>query len=85
MGEAARPAVPSLAAALTDGNAHVRAYAARALGRLGPDARETIRALEIATRDEDDRVRREAARALESVRGVGVGSSSSAPPERDGE
>ena len=65
-------AVPALIVALKDESDHVRAFAARALGKLGPAAAAAVDALTIVTRDGDEHVRHEAAVALKRIRGLGV-------------
>ena len=59
--------VPSLVEALRDENPDVRAQAAWALARMGPEAREAVPSLAAALADEDDRVRQSAARALGQI------------------
>ncbi len=58
------PAVPALAGALRDADAQVRVGAARALGQIGPGARDAVTALVQALRDGEARVRFDAAVAL---------------------
>ena len=48
---------------------NVRDRATVTLGKIGPEAKEAMPALEAALEDEDELVRKEAARALESIRG----------------
>jgi HEAT repeat protein len=60
--------VPRLVAALTDVDPLVRAAAATVLGRLGPEARSAMVALEHAAADSDREVRAVAAQSLRSVR-----------------
>jgi HEAT repeat protein len=55
----------------------------RTLGRIGPDARAAIPALEKALSDEDDEVRREAAKALGRIRGAAA-PSATAPAAAEG-
>ncbi|GGC54766.1 hypothetical protein GCM10011410_03950 [Hoyosella rhizosphaerae] len=57
-------AVPTLLAALTKGEPHLRRHAAEVLCRLGPDADSTTDALSEALNDSDDEVRLSAAMAL---------------------
>jgi HEAT repeat protein len=53
--------------ALKDKDKTVRAQAARALGHLGPVAREAVPALTAMSRDSDVIVSREAQAALQSI------------------
>jgi HEAT repeat protein len=46
----------------------VRVAAARALGQLGPEAKEAVSALEEARKDSDKGVMRAAGEALKSIR-----------------
>ena len=59
--------VAALSAALADGNPHLRAWAAKALGMLGPDAAASVGALKTAAADPEAFVRREAVKALGPV------------------
>ena len=58
----------ALVAALGSPTAAVRRAAARALGRLGPQARAATKALLTALSDPEAQVRQEAARALARIR-----------------
>jgi HEAT repeat protein len=60
-------AVPALTAALQDGEGLVRREAARALGRIGPEARSAVPALDVALKDREPLVAREAAEALKRI------------------
>jgi len=75
-GEAASDAVPALIAALREGEARVRASAAEALGKIGPQE-VVVQPLIDALKDEDGAVRREAAEALRAITGRNKGSSAS--------
>ncbi len=59
-----RPALPDLAAALTDATPAVRRNAAAALSRLGPEALPALPALALALKDEVAEVRQQAEVAL---------------------
>jgi hypothetical protein len=59
--------VPTLQRALSDRDAGVRARAAQALARIGPEAKDAVPALTSALTDTDANVRRQAARALGQV------------------
>jgi HEAT repeat protein len=48
-----KPAVPALLDALKTGNRRARGWAAHALGRIGPDAREAVPALTDMSKDHD--------------------------------
>ena len=68
LGEAgpdAKEAIPALALLLTKERAELREVIVRALGAIGPEARD---ALEKATADEDAKVSREARKQLERLR-----------------
>ena len=70
LGDAAKPHVPALAAALAeDRPADVRVAAAEALGAIGQDARGAFVALERASADADDRVAGAARKALTAIGG----------------
>jgi HEAT repeat protein len=62
-------AVPTLVQALEDREPSVRSAAIRALGRIGPEARDALPALVRATEDENDSVREAAAKTLGRIRG----------------
>ena len=64
-----RPAIPSLIEALADPTPSVRRRAARALGRLGPAAKQAEPALIKAVSDPQTEVRDAAADALRHIRG----------------
>ena len=65
-------AVPGLLEVLKDQNEWLRADAAAALGRIGPEAKAAVRPLADALRDEKARVRIAAAQALGAI-GAGPG------------
>ena len=67
-GTTAASAVPSLAAALLDPDAGVRAASAEALGRVGPDAALALPELEMVSRDPEPRVRLKAVEAVLNIR-----------------
>ena len=69
--ETRRNAVPTLAAALRGARAEAnhRASLARALGEIGPAAKEAESLLVAALEDKDEGVRKAAAEALKSIRG----------------
>ena len=70
LGEAAKPHVPALAAALGDDRpAAVRVAAADALGELGQHARGAFTALERASADDDAEVAGAARKALTAIGG----------------
>lgn len=69
MGPANRDAVPELIRGLQANNFLVQAAAARALGRIGPDAKSAIPALEEAARDADPGVLREIIEARKRIEG----------------
>lgn len=60
-------AVPTLISTLNDPNPRVRAEAARALARIGPEATEAVQPLIARLDDPDEEVRQAAARALGQV------------------
>jgi HEAT repeat protein len=60
-------AVPTLISTLNDPNPRVRAEAARALARIGPQATEAVQPLIARLDDPDEEVRQAAARALGQV------------------
>ncbi len=62
--------VAPLLKALKHADASVRAGAARALGRVGPDAGDTLSALTAAERDEDEGVRAAAAAAAARLKAI---------------
>jgi HEAT repeat protein len=68
MGERAAWAVPTLASLLSDRRPTVRALAAKALGGIGPSAREAERALRQCLRDPEASVRRAAQNALRQIK-----------------
>jgi len=63
-GGAAAPAVAQLRKSLARGQVAIRSHAARALGNLGPVAKEAVGDLVKALQDREPNVRREAAQAL---------------------
>ncbi len=67
LGRIGENAVPTLISTLNDPNPRVRAEAARALARIGPEAKEAVPALVARLDDPDDDVRQAAARALGQV------------------
>ena len=67
-GTTAAGAVPSLAAALSDTDAGVRAASAEALGRVGPDAGLAMPELERVSRDPEPGVRLKAVEAVLNIR-----------------
>lgn len=67
-GTTAAGAVPSLAGALSDTDAGVRAASAEALGRVGPDAGLAMPELERASRDPDPGVRLKSVEAVLNIR-----------------
>jgi HEAT repeat protein len=67
-GAEASVVVPALAEALNDENAFVRRDAARALGKVGPEARPAVAALLAAARKDRERsVRKAVAEALKKI------------------
>lgn len=60
-------AVPYLIECLADRDEQVRARAARALARIGPEARQAVSALVVALQDPSQEVRRQAAEALGQI------------------
>jgi HEAT repeat protein len=64
LGRCGKPAVPALVGLLGNKDEYVRWYAAYALGRIGPEAREAVPALARALGDNNKDVRRCAAEAL---------------------
>jgi HEAT repeat protein len=62
------PCLPALLTALKDSDASVRAWAAQAIGEIGPDAAEAVPALVTLLRNEDEGSRNSAAIGL---RGIG--------------
>jgi HEAT repeat protein len=67
LGRIGGQAVPTLVNTLNDPNPRVRAEAARALARIGPEATEAVPALIARLDDPDEEVRQAAARALGQV------------------
>lgn len=67
LGPAAKPAVPTLQAALTDPEPMVREAAALALGRIGPGAKAAVPALTKAAADEEAWVKKTAGEALKII------------------
>ncbi|MES1213802.1 MAG: HEAT repeat domain-containing protein [Singulisphaera sp.] len=67
LGRIGNNAVPTLITTLNDANPRVRAEAARALARIGPEAKEAVPALIARLEDPDEEVRQAAARALGQV------------------
>lgn len=67
LGRIGDAAVPELVIALEDPDRDVRAQAARALARMGPQAEDAIPALIEALDDDDKEVRQGAARALGQI------------------
>jgi len=63
-------AVEPLIGALHDPSDHVRIHAARALGKLGGNARDAVAALTAMARDPSEGVQHEAERALRRIRGL---------------
>jgi HEAT repeat protein len=64
----AREAVPALSASFVqDPDRQVRVNAARALGLMGPVARDAVSVLRAGLRDPDERVRDAAAEALQAI------------------
>jgi len=69
LGRVGRRAVPGLVAALTHEDAETRAFAAEALGRIGPEAQPAASALAAMAKDDpDESVRSAAEAALRSLR-----------------
>jgi HEAT repeat protein len=60
-------AVPTLTALLSDGRPSIRALAAKALGGIGPPARDAERALKQCLRDPEASVRKAAQNALRQI------------------
>ena len=60
-------AVPELVQALDDEDRDVRRYAARALGDIGPEAREAVPKLTNLLHDEDRLVRNASRKALARI------------------
>jgi hypothetical protein len=71
MGPANRDAVPELIQGLQANSSLVQAAAARSLGRIGPDAKAAIPALEEAERDADVVALREIIEARKRIEGGG--------------
>ncbi|HVU87244.1 MAG TPA: HEAT repeat domain-containing protein [Pirellulales bacterium] len=67
LGRIGTQAVPTLVKTLDDPNPRVRAEAARALARIGPEATEAVPALMARLDDPDEDVRQASARALGQV------------------
>ncbi len=67
LGRIGENAVPTLITTLNDANPRVRAEAARALARIGPEAKEAVPALIARLDDPDEEVRQASARALGQV------------------
>src|SRR4029077_14458717 len=59
-----KPAIAALTELLYDEDSDVRKEAVKALGAIGPDARDAVSALSEAVRDRNDRVRRVAVISL---------------------
>jgi HEAT repeat protein len=70
MGPANRDAVPELIQGLGANSFLVQAAAARALGSIGPEAKEAIPALEQAARDADIGTLREIVEAKKRIEGA---------------
>lgn len=68
LGPAAAPAVPALAARLTDDSPQVRAYVCYALGMIGPAAAPVFPKIAERVADADPQVRREAVKALRRLK-----------------
>jgi HEAT repeat protein len=68
MGERGAWAVPTLKALLSDRRSSIRALAAKALGGIGPAAREAERGLQQCLRDDEPSVRKAAQNALRQIR-----------------
>ena len=60
--------VPALIPCLEDKSASVRALSAELLGKIGPDARAAVKALDNALDDKDPTVRASARKALEQIK-----------------
>lgn len=73
LGRIGKPAVPTLLDVLKTGNTAARADAARALGKVGPDAADAVPALAEALHDPEPSIRRA---ALEGLGGVGPAAAS---------
>ena len=68
--------VGKLVRALADDDARVRAWAIRSLGKIGPDAREAVPALEALGKDASPGARAEIEEALAKIRGEKEGARS---------
>ncbi|HEY3391067.1 MAG TPA: HEAT repeat domain-containing protein [Lacipirellulaceae bacterium] len=73
MGERAAWAVPTLASLLSNRRPPVRALAAKALGGIGPSARDAERTLRKCLRDPEPSVRKAAQNALRQISAPGSG------------
>jgi len=60
-------AIPTLMETLHDNNPHVRIFAASALGRIGPSAKDAINELNKASKDPDESVSEAAAHAIAAI------------------
>lgn len=67
LGQIGEPAVPALSSALTDPDPMVRVEACRALGYMGPKAKDAVLALTQALNDPQEAVQIEAAKALGEI------------------
>jgi HEAT repeat protein len=63
--------VPALTESLKDPDARIRYYAAKALGKIGPDARNAVSALKSAMQDNDKDTRQAATDAIKRIEGRG--------------
>jgi HEAT repeat protein len=61
--------VSALTERLKDPDPRIRYYAAKALGKIGPDARTAVTALKSATQDSDQDTRQAATEALKRIEG----------------
>ena len=64
--------MPALVQGLKDKDKFVRLQSAKALGSVGPSAREAVPALTAATRDDEPLVARAATEALKRIAGDGA-------------
>jgi len=80
MGDRGAWAVPTLAGLLSDRRPSIRALAAKALGGIGPAARDAGRALRQCLRDPEASVRKAAQNALRQMNAPGAEGAAPSPP-----